>query len=57
MLLVRDPKAAKPQESPGTTPKYSVVVPLNETEYRLAGAAARAQKQTIEEWIADMVYT
>ena len=37
--------------------KHSVIVSLSATEFRQASIAAEDSKQTVAEWIADMVYT
>jgi hypothetical protein len=40
-----------------TDKKHSVVISLSEADYRQASIAAKATKQTVAAWIADMVYT
>jgi hypothetical protein len=52
-----NPEAAEPKQPAGAVPKRRVTVSLNEEEYERAVIAARTHQQTVEEWIADMVYT
>jgi hypothetical protein len=56
-LLPSNPEAAKPKQPTKTSPKRRVTVSLNEEEYERAVIAAKIHRQTVEEWIADMVYT
>ena len=56
-MIPFNPEAAEPKQPTETAPKRRVTVSLNEEEYERAVIAAKIHLQTVEEWIADMVYT
>jgi hypothetical protein len=56
-LIPSNPEAAEPKQPAETAPKCRVTVSINEEEYERAVIAAKIHRQTVEEWIADMVYT
>ena len=56
-MIPFNPEAAEPKQPAETAPKRRVTVSLNEEEYERAVIAAKIHLQTVEEWIADMVYT
>jgi hypothetical protein len=56
-VLNGKPKVIKVNRPRAIAKKHSVIVPLGATEFRQASIAAKDAKQTVEAWIADMVYT
>lgn len=56
-MLRGKPEVIKENHALAITKKRSVVISLNQADYRQASIAAKSAKQTVAAWIADMVYT
>jgi len=56
-MIIRKAKVVKENHPNANAKKHSITISLSEEDYRQASIAAKTAKQTIAEWIADMVYT